>query len=590
MFPSFREVVVLDTEFHTGRVLGNRPIPVCICAVELRSGRKHRIWCEPGEPLLNPLPVDALYVAFSAQAEWGTFLALGWDLPTHICDLYAEFRCLTNGLPTTTGNSLIDALTYYHCPAMPRSQKQGVRERILQGGPYTSEERREILDYCAGDVDATANLLQAMEADIYLPMAVERGRYSKAVARMEWAGIPVEVELLRALQEHWKDFRTELVEKVELEHQFNVYRKIGSSYSFNHKAFDAFLVREGLDEIWRRTPGKRRAYLDDDYMKEMAEIFPQLVPLRALRKTLSALNTLQPPVGADGRNRSSIRPFAAKTSRNQPRTREMIMCFPAWARSLMRAEPGHALLYVDLASAEFGIAAALSKDPAMMADYRAGDPYLSLGKRMRALPQDATKETHGPKREVLKSVCLGALYGMGPQTLALKLHVPLEEAKELLQLHRRAYPGYWDYTAAVVEKARFEHQIWTAMDWRLNDAHREKTNSIRNFPMQATCADILRLACCLATEAGLEVVAPFHDALLVHVPLTEVDDSLEFIRGCWSRASSALLDGYELRCDPDRKKSVFEYPQRFMDGRQADFFEKALAFVTQRGFPLEAAA
>jgi hypothetical protein len=40
------------------------------------------------------------------------------------------------------------------------------------------------------------------------------------------------------------------------------------------------------------------------------------------------------------------------------------------------------------------------------------------------------------------------------------------------------------------------------MDWRLNDAHREKTNSLRNFPMQATCADILRLACCLTTEAA----------------------------------------------------------------------------------------
>jgi hypothetical protein len=157
-------------------------------------------------------------------------------------------------------------------------------------------------------------------------------------------------------------------------------------------------------------------------------------------------------------------------------------------------------------------------------------------------------------------------------------------------LHRRAYPRYWEYADTVVEVARFEHGIWTSMDWRLNEAHREKTNSLRNFPMQATCADILRLACCLATEAGLEVVAPFHDALLVHLPLTEVNDSLEFIRGCWSRASAALLDGFELRCDLDRKKSVFEYPGRYKDGRQADFFEKALAFVAERGFPMGAAA
>ena len=101
-----------------------------------------------------------------------------------------------------------------------------------------------------------------------------------------------------------------------LEHQFHVYQPSNGSYSFSYKAFDAFLAREGLDGIWRRTPGDRLACLKDDYLKEMADTFPRLAPLRALRKTLSGLNTLQPPVGADGRNRSSIRAFAAKTSRN----------------------------------------------------------------------------------------------------------------------------------------------------------------------------------------------------------------------------------------------------------------------------------
>lgn len=590
MFHAFREVVVLDTEFHSGRVLGNRPVPVCLCAVELHSGRRHRIWLEPGEHPANPLPADALFVAYSAAAEWGCYLALGWDLPANICDLYAEFRCLTNGCSKSVGDSLIDALAYYGCPAMPKSFKQHMRERILLGGTYGVEEREDILDYCMSDVDATVLLLQAMEEEVNLPAALERGRYTKAVARMEWSGIPIDVPLLCALQEHWAEFRVELVEKVEFENQYNIYKKTGASYSFNYKAFDNFLVEEGFSEIWKPTKSSRRPCLEDDYLKQMAEIFPRLAPFRALRKTLSGLITLEPPVGTHGRNRSSIRAFAAKTSRNQPRTREMIMCFPAWARSLMRAEPGHALLYVDLSSAEFGIGAALSKDPEMMADYSRGDPYLSLGKRMGVLPTEATRETHGPTREALKSVCLGSQYGMGAQTLSVKLRKSLEEAKELLQLHRRAYPRYWAFTDAVIETARFEHQIWTAMDWRLNDAHLQKTNSLRNFPMQATCADILRLACCLATEAGLEVVAPFHDALLLHVSLDDVDESLEFVAGCWSRASAALLDGFELRCEVNREKAAFEFPLRYLDGRQSDFFDKALAFLAERGCHVEEAA
>jgi hypothetical protein len=108
--------------------------------------------------------------------------------------------------------------------------------------------------------------------------------------------------------------------------------------------------------------------------------------------------------------------------------------------------------------------------------------------------------------------------------------------------------------------------------------------------MQAACADILRLACCLATEAGLEVVAPFHDAILVHVPIEEVDESLELLRGCWARASAALLDGFELRSEVRREKAAFEYPRRYVDGRQFDFFEKALIFLQKRGCAVEEAS
>jgi DNA polymerase-1 len=233
VFPSFREIVVLDTEFHSGQVRGNRPIPVCLYAVELRSGRKHRIWCEAGEPVTNPLPVDALYVAFSASAEWGCFLALGWRLPEHICDLYAEYRCLSNGRATSGANSLIDALVYYGCPAMPRSHKQNMRERILQGGPYDAQDREDILVYCAEDVDATLLLLQAMEGEINLLAALERGRYSKAVAKIERNGIPIDLRLFRDLREHWAEFRTELVAQVEAEHHFDVYVPTKSSFSFN---------------------------------------------------------------------------------------------------------------------------------------------------------------------------------------------------------------------------------------------------------------------------------------------------------------------------------------------------------------------
>ena len=39
---SFREIVVLDFEFEVGH--GERPVPVCLVAKELRSNRTHRVF------------------------------------------------------------------------------------------------------------------------------------------------------------------------------------------------------------------------------------------------------------------------------------------------------------------------------------------------------------------------------------------------------------------------------------------------------------------------------------------------------------------------------------------------------------------
>lgn len=574
-------VVVIDTEFHNEQRPGNRPVPVCVCAVELPSGRRHRIWCADDAPMPpNPLPPDAVYVAFGASAEWSCYRALGWQMPGRVIDLYAEFRCLTNGSVLNVGTSLLDAAAHYGCPAMPASHKERMRTLVLTGGPFSAEEREVILDYCMEDVEMTAVLYRRMLPEINVPAALERGRYSKAVARIEWNGIPTDVELLNALRERWSHLRVHLVNEVEHEHRFGIYSTQGDNVSFSYSRFDEFLVREGLYDVWERTSSRSsKPRLDKDYLKQMAQFFPRLEPFRALRKLTASLPTLDPPIGTDGRNRTSIRAFAAKTSRNQPRAREMLMCFPGWLRSVMRADPGHALLYADLSSAEFGIAAALSGDEAMMADYRSGEPYLGLGKRMGVLPVEATRQSHSRERENMKAICLGTQYGMGHRTLARRLGVSLTVAEDLLRLHRRAYPGYWSYVAAVRETAQFERCVWTALDWRLNDAHHHDKKSVGNFPMQATCADILRLACCLATEGGLEVGAPFHDAMLVHVRQEDAEAALEFVSQCWTRASEALLGGFALRSDLDPRKTVYEYPRPYIDGRQMELFNKAAVFV-----------
>src|SRR5262249_10274421 len=114
----FEEVWLADFEFT--QPPGERPTPLCLVARELRSGRTLRLWQDElhRHHRQAPLRTDpgALFVAYLASAELGCFLALGWQLPRFILDLYAEFRLLTSGLLTPCRHSLLGALAYFGLP------------------------------------------------------------------------------------------------------------------------------------------------------------------------------------------------------------------------------------------------------------------------------------------------------------------------------------------------------------------------------------------------------------------------------------------------------------------------------------------
>ena len=70
--------------------------------------------------------------------------------------------------------------------------------------------------------------------------------------------------------------------------------------------------------------------------------------------------------------------------------------------------------------------------------------------------------------------------------------------------------------------------------------------SLRNFPMQANGADMMRLAACLATERGIEVCATVHDAFLIIAPLERLEEDVARMRAAMAEASRIVLGGFEL--------------------------------------------
>jgi hypothetical protein len=189
--------------------------------------------------------------------------------------------------------------------------------------------------------------------------------------------------------------------------------------TFSAQRFAGYLRRKGIP--WPRRESGALA-LDDDTFREMARAYPtEIGPIRELRYTLSQLRLNELVVGSDGRNRCLLSAFASRTGRNQPSNSRFIFGPSTWLRSLIRPETGRALAYVDYEQQEFGIAAALSGDAAMMHAYQSGDPYLTFAKQAGAVPSDGTKETHKAQRERFKVLSLAVQYGMGPDSLARRL-------------------------------------------------------------------------------------------------------------------------------------------------------------------------
>ena len=401
---SFDAVWLIDFEFSAPA--GERPNVVCLVAREFHSGQLIRIFSHELEKLSRPpFAVDdrTLVVAYYSPAEWSCFLALGWGLPLRVLDLYVEFRNLTNGLDTVAGQGLVGALAHFGLDSIGSAEKQEMRELAMRGGPYTAQERGDLLDYCQSDVDALARLLPAMWSSIDLPRALLRGRYMTAVGRMEHTGVPIDANMLDTFRANWSEIKDRLIADIDAD--FGVF----DGQTFKQDRFAGWLALNGIP--WPRTESGRLA-LDDDTFRQQARRYPAVSPLRELRHSLSELRLEKLAVGSDGRNRCLLSPFASKTGRNQPSNSKFIFGPSVWLRGLIKPPAGWAIAYVDWAQQELGIAAALSGDRAMVEAYRSGDPYLAFAKQARAVPQSASKASHPVARGQFKVCALAVQYGM----------------------------------------------------------------------------------------------------------------------------------------------------------------------------------
>ena len=578
----FEEIWLHDFEFIPQP--GERPAVVCLAAHELRSRRTLRLWRdELGEQPPYRTDDGVLFVSFVANAECACHLAMGWPLPANVLDLSPVFRNLTNGRSTPEGKGLLGALRYFGLDTISAKHKEAMQKRVIRGGPFTSEEREQILKYCGSDIDALARLLPFLLKDLDLNVALYHGEFAAVSALMEHHGVPIDMDIFPQLtnESSWGAVRDAMVPVIDA--KYGVYvRGENGEWSFNTARFEAYCAREGI--AWPRLEtgnlNMKRKTFDD-----MSKGLPQLEDLRQLRYVRDKMRKLKLAVGADGRNRTVLWPFKAKTSRTQPEAAKWIFSPAVWLRSLIKPDPGMAVAYIDYSSMEFLIAAVLSdghcaRGNIMLDMYLSGDPYLAFAKRVGAVPGTATKTSHEAERDKYKVMLLATQYGMAAETLAGRLGVSTFEAHEMLNQHRELFAPYWNWSDDWVAHSLQTGVMRTAFGWECRIGLVEpavNARSIRNWPIQATGADILRISCILAARHGIKLLAPVHDAVLIEAPLERIEADVALMREIMRRASRIVLNDdasgtHELRTDAN----IVRHPDRYTDKRGKEIWDYVL--------------
>ena len=124
---------------------------------------------------------------------------------------------------------------------------------------------------------------------IDLPRALLRGRYMTAVARMEYAGVPIDVPTLNLLRQHWTNIQDALI--ADIDAAYGVF----DGRTFKGDKWARCLANQGI--AWPRLESGRLD-MSDDTFRQMAASNPLVSPIRELRSSLSEMRLADLAVGA----------------------------------------------------------------------------------------------------------------------------------------------------------------------------------------------------------------------------------------------------------------------------------------------------
>lgn len=224
----------------------------------------------------------------------------------------------------------------------------------------------------------------------------------------------------------------------------------------------------------------------------------------------------------------------------------------AMARNCFVAEPGWFLLELDYSQIELRVAAMLSGDPAMIADYKAGiDIHMNNATACATIVwaitaskwEAMTKKERSPYRSKIKTATFAKLYGKTLRALAREFNAPLEEVEKIDRAIWGRYKVLDRWTKEQISKARRTGYVETWWDgepalqrpiYAIGDqdeaVRRNGENESVNTPVQGTAANFMTKSIPMIFDwiAGdglpARLVLTVHDSVMFEVRQDALDE------------------------------------------------------------------
>lgn len=219
-------------------------------------------------------------------------------------------------------------------------------------------------------------------------------------------------------------------------------------------------------------------------------------------------------------------------------------------RRSLTADPGCALIYIDLSNAEARAVAYVAQVARMMALFsgegdRARDFHTMQASALFGVPYDGVVYE---LRQLGKMTGHAINYRVSPTTLAATLNIPLPKITEVYNLYKGRYPEIFQWHRDVEAQIRKTRMLISPFGRRLSfigDLNNPNTvnSAIASVP-QSICPDLLNISLIRLSEKGYYILNQCHDALLVQCIIDEVPQVCEVLRKELERPIK--INGYDV--------------------------------------------